>query len=111
MGAERDARGRFVTGNKAANGNKGGPGRPKKKREERYSEILLTTCTFADWQRIVETAVKQAKRGNPQARQWLSDHLVGKPETTVKLGNEGGEPLTFEVIYTNPPPPIRDDES
>jgi hypothetical protein len=70
---ERDENGRFVKG------NKGGPGRPKKTREERYLEITLNAVTFADWQEIVKRAAMDAKRGDSTARKWLADYLVGTP--------------------------------
>jgi hypothetical protein len=69
----RDKRGRF------AKGNGGGPGRPKKKREERYLQILLNTCTFDDWKAIVKKAAEQARSGDKDARKWLSDYLIGPP--------------------------------
>ena len=55
-------------------------GRPKKEREVRYYEIMQTACSFSDWKDITTMAIKQAKRGDPVARKWLSDNLVGKPE-------------------------------
>lgn len=67
----RDDKGRFVKG------NGGGPGRPPKEREDRYREIMLNTVTFDDWKEIVQTAARQAKRGDAVARKWLSDYLVG----------------------------------
>lgn len=71
----RDKKGRFVKGHPGAS-----PGRPKKAREERYLEITKTSCTFADWEAIVQRAVYDAKRGDAQARKWLSDYLVGVPD-------------------------------
>lgn len=94
---ERDERGRFVAGNNAAKGNKGGPGRPKKPREERYYQILMTACSFSDWKRIVQKAVDQAKKGNPAARKWLSDYLIGVPPQRHELTGIDGEPLILRV--------------
>jgi len=75
---ERDpVTGRFV------NGNGGGPGRPPREREQKYYEITMTTCTFQEWQDVVQKAVAQAKRGDAVARKWLSDYLVGVPEIPV----------------------------
>lgn len=67
-----------------AKGHSGNPkGRPTKPREERYYEITMTTCTYSEWRDIVQRAVEQAKKGNPVARKWLSDYLVGVPEIPV----------------------------
>lgn len=33
----------------------------------------------ADWDMITDTAISRAKAGDNQARQWLSDYLMGKP--------------------------------
>ena len=77
MARKRDSNGRFVKG------DSGGPGRPKKSREQRYYEITMTACTFDDWKKIVKKAVEQSKRGDATARKWLSDYLVGVPEQPV----------------------------
>ncbi|NIV32806.1 MAG: hypothetical protein GWN58_26180 [Anaerolineae bacterium] len=77
---ERDANGRFVKG------KSGNPkGRPKKKREERYYEILVSTVTFDDWKAIVKKAASQAMRGDATARKWLADYIVGTPEHNLSL--------------------------
>jgi len=81
--SDRDARGRFVKGNGASKGN--GGGRPPKKREERYYEITISTVTFSDWERIVQKAAEQAKRGDSTARKWLADYLVGTPEQNINI--------------------------
>ena len=79
---QKDEHGRFIKG------NSGGPGRPKKSREERYYKITMTTCTFEDWKLIVERAIKDAQKGDQAARKWLSDYLVGVPETPLSGGVE-----------------------
>jgi hypothetical protein len=76
---KRDENGRFAVG------NGGGPGRPPKKREMRYYEITMTSCTYDDWKKIVMTAVAQAKRGDNLARKWLSDYLVGEPDKNLNI--------------------------
>lgn len=86
----RDEKGRFV------NGNGGGPGRPRKSREERYYKITMTTCTFDDWRQIVERAIRDAQKGDASARKWLSDYLVGVPEQPLGGGVE------ILVRYVNP---------
>lgn len=86
----RDEKGRFTKGNQVAKGNSGGPGRPKKAREERYHEILQTTCTFTEWRKVVKKALEQAQRGNHQARKFLADYLIGPPPQRHELTGEGG---------------------
>ena len=86
---ERDGQGRFV------NGNGGGPGRPSKKREERFLEITLAACTFTDWKVIVKKAVEQARRGNPTARKWLSDYLIGPPTQKNEITGADGGPVVI----------------
>jgi len=82
---ERDDSGKF------AKGNPGGPGRPKKEREQRFYEITLSTVTFDDWKDIVNKAIAQAKKGDPVARKWLSDYLMGPPVQRQEVtGAEGG---------------------
>lgn len=90
---DRDENGRFVKG------YSGGPGRPKREREDKYYNILMTTVTFEDWKRIVIKAVAQAKNGNAVARKWLSDYLVGAPIQRQEITGGDGNPL--EVIYVN----------
>jgi hypothetical protein len=86
----RDENGRF------AKGNGGGPGRPKRAREERFYEILITTVSFEDWKRIVERARDQALRGDAVARKWLADYLIGEPEKNVNLKTD-----VIEVFLKN----------
>jgi len=90
---ERNENGQF------AKGNSGGPGRPKKEREERFLEITLSACTYSDWRKIIKKAVEQAKRGNSQARKFLADYLLGPPKQRHELtGADGGE-LILKVVY------------
>ena len=93
MAAARKANGQF------AKGHGGGPGRPKKKREERYLEITMSACTFKDWRAIVQKAVTDAKRGDATARKWLSDYLIGSPQQKLDV-TSGGEPIIefIEVV-------------
>lgn len=87
MGTERDSKGRFLKGNQAAKGNKGG--RPTKKREERYYSILQRACSYDDWKTICDTAVARAKAGDKDARNWIADYLIGKPEQHVDVSIAG----------------------
>ena len=81
----RDDQGKFTKG------YAGGPGRPKKEREEKYYEILVTACTPADWKAICKKAVEQAKKGDATARKFLADYLIGPPvERKEFTGADGG---------------------
>ena len=88
----RDEKGRFVKG---VSGNP--KGRSPKEREERYYEIAMNSVTFKDWQEIISTAVKQAKRGDAQARKWLADYLAPQSQRQEITGADGNE-LTVRII-------------
>jgi hypothetical protein len=80
---DRDANGRFVKG------STGNPtGRAPKAREERYYEITMSTVSFDDWKVIVEKARDQAKKGDPVARKWLADYLVGVPDQNLNINGQ-----------------------
>lgn len=84
----RDNKGRFKKGEYS-----GGPGRPKKSQEDQYFDIMLSACTVDDWRAICVKAVEQAKRGNPVARKWLSDYIIGPPVERKEVTGAGGGPL------------------
>ncbi len=88
---ERDENGKFVKG------NKGGPGRMKKEREEKYYDITVTTVTFEQWKRIVTKAAQQAERGDHVARKWLSDYLQGAPVQKIAPVTPDGENPYMEI--------------
>ena len=88
----RDKKGKFVKG------HPGGPGRPKKSREDRFYEILVTTVTEQDWREIIQKAVVEAKRGDTSARTWLSNYYAGPPVQKLEhTGAEGG-PVKIKVV-------------
>lgn len=89
---ERDKNGRFVKG------NGGGPGRPKREREDRFMEITLSAVTYKDWREIVKKAVQQAGRGNPQARKFLADYLLGPPPQRHEVSGPDGGALLIEYV-------------
>jgi len=89
---ERNGDGRF------AKGNSGGPGRPSKKREERFYGITLRACTFKDWREIVKTAVRQAKTGDTMARKFLADYIIGPPAQRLALTGADGVPLIPDIV-------------
>lgn len=79
---ERDAQGRF------AKGNRGGPGRPPRKTEERYLRAMTRAVLLKDWRAIVKRAVAQARTGDKDARRWLSDYLLGRPVQRAEIQTE-----------------------
>ena len=72
---DRNDAGRF------AEGNPGGPGRPRRETERAYLATLAEACPPSTWRVIVERAVKDAKAGDAKAREWLAAYLVGRPES------------------------------
>lgn len=89
----RNEKGQFIKG------YSGGPGRPQRAVEEEYRAILVSTVTKSDWQAIIVRAVADAKRGDSQARKWLSDYLIGPPVERKELtGQDGGPVSIIEII-------------
>ncbi len=78
-------------------------GRPKKAREARYLEVLLTTVTFEDWKKIVEKARDQAMRGDATARKWLADYFVGAPVQKQEVTGADGGKIEIVVTYEDKP--------
>ena len=62
-------------------GNPGGPGRPKRQTEAAYLSVMMAACPLDTWGEIVDTAVANAKAGDPAARAWLGRYLMGEPAT------------------------------
>jgi len=50
---------------------------------ETYMGALLDAVSLDDWREVVQSTVKLAKGGDPQARAWLSNFLIGRPESTA----------------------------
>lgn len=67
----RDEAGRF------AQGNRGGPGRPRRAVELDYLAALGDALTLTDWKEIVTRAVTDAKQGDPKAREWVGRYALG----------------------------------
>ena len=93
----RDENGRF------AKGNGGGPGRPKKAREEKYLDILLSIITPDEWAKVCSVALSRAKAGDSRAREWLANYIVGKPVEKREISSPEGEGLRILVEYVNGP--------
>jgi hypothetical protein len=45
-----------------------------------YMAVLLDTVSLDDWRDVVAETLQLAKQGDPQARAWLAQYLVGRPE-------------------------------
>lgn len=68
--------------------------------ESDYMGVLLDTVSLEDWRDVVNGALQSAKDGDTQARAWLAQYLVGKPEgkaptplTVVVQQWSGGDPV------------------
>jgi len=73
----RDARGRF------AKGNSGGPGRPRRAVEQEYLAALNAAVSLEKWRQIIDRAVEDAIKGDPRAREWLSQYLLGEDRVSL----------------------------
>lgn len=88
----RDNGGRF------AEGNGGGPGRPRREKEAAYLAATVAAVPVADWTDIVVQAVADAKSGDHHARGWLSKVLgLDAPQKVANTDGDGGR-LTFAAI-------------
>lgn len=56
-----------------------------------YMGVLLDTVSLDDWQEVVTGTLQLAKSGDPAARAWLAQYLVGRP------GAKAPTPLTVVV--------------
>ena len=91
--AERDEKGKFVKG------SSGNPrGRLPKEREEKYYEIMAGEATPDRWREIIRTAIRQAERGDAQARKWLSDYLMGPPVQRAEVSGADGANIAFDLF-------------
>jgi hypothetical protein len=66
--------------------------------------VLLDAVTLDDWREVVTHAKVLAQDGDPQARAWLSQYLMGKPEgkaptplTVVLAQWDGADPLVNQL--------------
>lgn len=83
-----DKKGRF------AEGNPGGPGRPRRAVERDYLAALSENVSLEEWRDIVQAAVSKAKEGDCKARDWLTKYLIGdKPLTLADLDADPGHPF------------------
>ena len=65
-----------------------------------YMGVLLDAVTLDDWRGVVVGALRDAKGGDPQARNWLAQYLVGRPE------GKAPTPLNIVVQQLNGADPL-----
>jgi hypothetical protein len=51
--------------------------------ETDYMGTMLDAVTLEDWRSVVVATVAAAKSGDPSARAWLGQYLLGKPAATA----------------------------
>lgn len=73
-------------------------GRKPRAVEEKFTKRMASRVKLADWDEIIDTAVKLAKRGDPSARKWLSDYLMGTPVNRTEILGKDGTPQEFGVV-------------
>jgi hypothetical protein len=80
LNGHRNRSGRFTAG------NPGGPGRPRRAVELDYLATLADAVPLRQWKKIVARAAGDAEQGDPKARRWLGEYLLGqKPEPLTTL--------------------------
>jgi hypothetical protein len=80
MRADRDDKGRFLRG------HPGGPGRPRRAVEMEYLATLANEVPLTRWKRIVRRAVRDAMAGDPKARRWIGEFVIGRqPDSLTAL--------------------------
>lgn len=70
--------------------------------ETDYLGVLLDAVTLDDWREVVNNAVAAAKAGDHQARAWLAQYLMGRPE------GKAPTPLTVVVQQLTGADPVVD---
>ena len=83
-GIKRTGKRKVVRGTGAASflpGTAPGPGRPSRPVEKNYLRALCDVCPLDAWGEIVRRAVKDARAGDANAREWLAKYLLGDKAT------------------------------
>jgi len=63
-------------------------GRSPRKTEAAYLKAMIGKVALKDWREITAVAVRDAKKGDKDARKWLSGYLMGKPEQPMTLDTD-----------------------
>jgi len=74
-------------------------GRPKRKVEQEYHDATVGRVTLDAWQKVVDTALRQAQEGDPSARKWLSEYLIGKPTEQINITTEPQAEILVQWDY------------
>ena len=96
MNYDRDIQGRFVPGNQAALGNRGG-GRPSVRNEVRILHALSDAIDDETLRIGIGQVVEKFKQGERWAVQFVFDQLVGKPGVRE---DESVKPDLVELLRT-----------
>jgi hypothetical protein len=83
-------------------GQSGNPaGRPKGSvsKDIEYRKILMNSCTYEEWEKIVKRAIRDAICGVAAARSWLSGYLVGLPRQQVEVTGLDGGSLSVDATF------------
>ncbi len=75
------------------NGKKGGRPKGFAALESERARIMICERLATEFAPILDTAIEQAKTGNKDAREWLTDRAYGKPKTSTELTGKDGSPL------------------
>ena len=77
-------------------GNPGGPGRPKKKTEERAFNILSTKMDDDTIAQVFDTMIRKAVNGDYRQTELLLAYLMGKPVQRVETSSDNPMAEKFE---------------
>jgi hypothetical protein len=76
--------------------------------QESYMGALLDAVSLDDWREVVTGAVQAAKGGDPQARNWLAQYLIGRPESkaptpinVIVNQLQGKDKVLDELVHSN----------
>ena len=70
--------------------------------ENDYMGVMLDAVSLDDWRDVITGTLQLAKGGDPSARAWLAQYLVGKPEAKAPT------PLTVVVNQWSGKDPVAD---
>lgn len=80
-------------------GNNANPkGRPPRKTEQEYLNRFLKAVPMAAWERIIKKAVEHAELGDKDARNFLAQYAMGKPEQKVSADVDADIEVILRVI-------------
>lgn len=89
--SERNQNGRF------AQGNPGGPGRPRRTVEREYMAALGDRVSIDAWNRVIDKALADAEAGDAKARDWLARYLLGaEPPSLLSLATDDATGQTVD---------------